>query len=108
MSNDVRTVFEAYKTTTLTFDCYGTLIDWETGACRALRDIYGYSRSEVTDDALTDLFLQADVRIIREEHLPVLESASARCAIRRKESSGQIGPCPGSFVCQFAADVARV
>jgi hypothetical protein len=23
MSNDARTVFEAYKTTTLTFDCYG-------------------------------------------------------------------------------------
>jgi hypothetical protein len=40
MSNDARTVFEAYKTTTLTFDCYSTLIDWESGACRALRDTY--------------------------------------------------------------------
>ncbi len=60
MSNDARTAFEACKTTTLTFDCYGTLIDWEGGACRALRDIYGYSRSAVTDDALIDLFLHAD------------------------------------------------
>ena len=56
MSNDVRTVFEACRTTMLTFDCYGTLIDWECGACRALRDIYGYSQSEVTDDALIELF----------------------------------------------------
>ena len=36
-----------YKPTTLTFDCYGTLIDWESGACRALRDIYGFSPREV-------------------------------------------------------------
>jgi 2-haloalkanoic acid dehalogenase type II len=70
MSHDARTVFEGYRTTTLTFDCYGTLIDWESGACRALRDIYGYSRSEVTDDALIDLFLQADARIIRENVFP--------------------------------------
>jgi hypothetical protein len=70
MSKDARTVFEAHKTTTLTFDCYGTLIDWESGACRALRDIYGYSRSEVDDDALIDLFLQADARVIRENIFP--------------------------------------
>ncbi len=70
MSSDARTVFEAHKTTTLTFDCYGTLIDWESGACRALRNIYGYSRSEVTDDVLIDLFLQADARIIRENIFP--------------------------------------
>jgi 2-haloacid dehalogenase len=73
MSNDARIVFEAYKTTTLTFDCYGTLIDWESGACRALRDIYGYSRSEVTDDSLIDLFLHADARIIRENIFPYSE-----------------------------------
>jgi 2-haloacid dehalogenase len=71
MSNDdARTVFEANKTTTLTFDCYGTLIDWESGACGALIDIYGYARSEVADDALIDLFLRADARIIRENIFP--------------------------------------
>jgi hypothetical protein len=42
------------------------------------------------------------------KHLPVLESASACCAICRTESSGQIGPYSGSFVCQFAADLARI
>src|SRR6185295_358411 len=70
MSHDARTVFEAYRTTTLTFDCYGTLVDWESGACKALRDIYGYSRSEVTDEALIDLFLHADARMIRENIFP--------------------------------------
>ena len=96
------------KRTTLTFDCYGTLIDWESGACRALRDIYGYSRSEVTDDALIDLFLHADARIIRENIFPYSKVLRARRAIRRGESSGQIGPCSGSFICQFTADLARV
>jgi FMN phosphatase YigB (HAD superfamily) len=67
MSSDARAVFETYKPTTLTFDCYGTMIDWENGACRALRDIYGFSQREVTDDALIDLFLQSDARIIRED-----------------------------------------
>jgi 2-haloalkanoic acid dehalogenase type II len=70
MSNPARTVFEACQTTTLTFDCYGTLIDWQRGACRALRDVYGYPRSKVTDNALIDLFLQADARIIRENIFP--------------------------------------
>jgi 2-haloacid dehalogenase len=70
MSHPARTVFEACRTTTLTFDCYGTLIDWERGACRAVRDIYGYSRSKVTDDALIDLFLQAEARMIRENIFP--------------------------------------
>ncbi len=70
MSRDARTVFEANETSTLTFDCYGTLIDWESGACSALRSIYGYSRSEVTDDALIDLFLHADARFIRENIFP--------------------------------------
>jgi 2-haloacid dehalogenase len=70
MKDDVRDVFEACETTTLTFDCYGTLIDWESGACSALRDIYGYAPSEVTDDALIDLFLRADARIIRENIFP--------------------------------------
>jgi 2-haloacid dehalogenase len=70
MSKDARTAFEIYKPTTLTFDCYGTLIDWERGACRALRDIYGYSQSRVTDADLIDLFLQSDARMIRENIFP--------------------------------------
>lgn len=70
MNNDVRTVFDACKTTTLTFDCYGTLIDWESGACRALRNVYGYLPSQVTDDVIIDLFLQADAKVIREGVFP--------------------------------------
>ena len=81
MSTDARTVSESYETNTLTFDCYGTLVDWESGACKALRDIYGYSRSEVTDDGRIDRFLHAEARLIRENSFPTLKCL--RCAIRR-------------------------
>ena len=56
--------------TTPIFDCYGTLIDWEAGACEALRRIYGYSRTAFSDDILIDIFLAADARIIRGNLFP--------------------------------------
>ena len=37
----------------LTFDCYGTLIDWETGILEALRPIAGDAQ---TDDVLLEVF----------------------------------------------------
>ena len=43
---------------TLTFDCYGPLIDWENGAYTALRDIYGLSYSDVSNDDLIQTFLE--------------------------------------------------
>jgi 2-haloacid dehalogenase len=36
----------------LTFDCYGTLIDWETGILRALRTALGTQARNVPDDEL--------------------------------------------------------
>jgi 2-haloacid dehalogenase len=36
----------------LTFDCYGTLIDWETGIARALRTALGDEAGEVDDETL--------------------------------------------------------
>lgn len=40
----------------LTFDCYGTLIDWETGIIRALRRWLGRHGREFADEALLDAF----------------------------------------------------
>ena len=38
----------------LTFDCYGTLIDWETGMLAALRPTFARRRPDLTDDALLE------------------------------------------------------
>ena len=48
--------------TTLTFDCYGTLIDWETGILNALRPLLASHGQQLDDDAILELFgeLEAD------------------------------------------------
>ncbi len=40
----------------LTFDCYGTLIDWETGMLAALRPTFAQRRSDLKDDALLEAY----------------------------------------------------
>ena len=43
---------------TLTFDCYGTLIDWETGILTALRPLLGRLKTPLTENQV----LQAHAR----------------------------------------------
>jgi len=40
----------------LTFDCYGTLIDWETGIFSALRPILAAHSKKMSDSALLELY----------------------------------------------------
>ncbi len=40
----------------LTFDCYGTLIDWEAGIIAGLRPLLGERAAGVTDDALLERY----------------------------------------------------
>ena len=46
--------FDRYDT--LSFDCYGTLIDWETGIAAALRPWAERNRLAVGDDELVAAF----------------------------------------------------
>ena len=46
--------FQAFDA--LTFDCYGTLIDWEAGILAALREAIGDAAAETTDDRLLEAF----------------------------------------------------
>lgn len=45
----------------LTFDCYGTLIDWETGLLTALRAVLDPHGATVDDDALLEAYAAAEV-----------------------------------------------
>ncbi|MEY2412839.1 MAG: 2-haloacid dehalogenase, partial [Acidobacteriaceae bacterium] len=40
----------------ITFDCYGTLIDWETGILSALRPILSAHRKYLDDAGLLELY----------------------------------------------------
>ncbi len=51
----------------LSFDCYGTLIDWETGILTALRRLLGPAADAVSDDSLLGLYARFEAKA---EHGP--------------------------------------
>lgn len=46
------------KFDTLSFDCYGTLIDWETGIINAIRPVLASHKVEATDAEILEIFSQ--------------------------------------------------
>lgn len=48
--------FDRYKV--LTFDCYGTLIDWESGMLAALKPLLTQHQIKLTDDQILELFAE--------------------------------------------------
>ena len=53
------------RLTTLTFDCYGTLIDWEAGAIQALRPLLAQHGVALSDDGIIDIFQDLDGALCR-------------------------------------------
>ena len=47
----------------ITFDCYGTLIDWETGMLTAMRPLFCRDRGEITDVQLLEAYGEAEVEL---------------------------------------------
>jgi 2-haloacid dehalogenase len=57
----------------LTFDCYGTLIDWETGIFSALRPILATHKITVTDFALLQLYSELELAAEQGKFRPYRE-----------------------------------
>ncbi len=53
----------------LTFDCYGTMIDWETGIFSALRPILGAHGNSIADSALLQLYSELEASAEQGEFL---------------------------------------
>jgi 2-haloacid dehalogenase len=53
----------------LTFDCYGTMIDWETGIFSALRPILTTHNQRITDSALLELYSELELKAEQGEYL---------------------------------------
>src|SRR3954452_8811542 len=51
------------KVEVLTFDCYGTLIDWESGILAGLRPLLSGSDAAISDDALLERYGAAEATI---------------------------------------------
>jgi 2-haloacid dehalogenase len=53
----------------LTFDCYGTMIDWETGIFSALRPILTAHNQTIPDFALLELYSELELKAEQGEYL---------------------------------------
>jgi len=52
----------------LTFDCYGTLIDWESGIWEALRPVFASHQISITTDGALELFGELEAEAERGEY----------------------------------------
>jgi 2-haloacid dehalogenase len=53
----------------LTFDCYGTMIDWETGIFSALRPILTRHNKSIPDSALLEIYSELELKAEQGEYL---------------------------------------
>ena len=86
----------------LSFDCYGTLIDWETGIFSALRPILVAHKITVTDFALLQLYSeleleaeQGEFQLYREVLQSVVRGFGERLGFTPSES--EVRSLPGSL-----------
>jgi 2-haloacid dehalogenase len=84
----------------LTFDCYGTLIDWETGIATALREALPGLRG-IGDDALLEAFAryEAAAEVPYQRYRKVLEQSARQVA----QEFGQ--PIPDEAAARFGESV---
>jgi 2-haloacid dehalogenase len=69
----------------LTFDCYGTLIDWETGILNALKPILEGHHRNLSDEGILELYGALEAQIEAGEYLPyrlVLQRVTQRLGAR--------------------------
>jgi 2-haloacid dehalogenase len=59
--------FDQYEA--LTFDCYGTLADWETGMLGALKPLLKSYNLELTDDAILEQFAEFEAELEKGPYL---------------------------------------
>jgi 2-haloacid dehalogenase len=57
----------------LSFDCYGTLIDWEAGLLAALRPILDAHGAKIGDEPLLEAFARHETRLESGAYLPYRE-----------------------------------
>lgn len=61
------------KAKLLTFDCYGTLIDWESGIFSALKPVLSAHGKSISDAELLALYGEFEVKVEAGEYLPYRE-----------------------------------
>ncbi|ACC83625.1 haloacid dehalogenase type II [Nostoc punctiforme] len=63
--------FKQYKA--LTFDCYGTLIDWENGILGALKPLLLAHNTDLDDDQILELFAEFEAELEKGDYIKYRE-----------------------------------
>jgi 2-haloacid dehalogenase len=63
----------------LTFDCYGTLIDWEAGISGALRAALGRGGAQASDDELLELYARHEAELEAGSYIRYREVLARAC-----------------------------
>ncbi len=66
----------------LTFDCYGTLIDWETGLADALQPLIAKAPGAVSRDQALELFAQHEAE--QEQETPAMPYSQLLAVVYRR------------------------
>jgi 2-haloacid dehalogenase len=66
-------VFDFTRFQAITFDCYGTLIDWETGILTAIRQILSRHKAESSDVEILRLYSEFEAEAESGEFVPYRE-----------------------------------
>jgi 2-haloacid dehalogenase len=80
----------------LTFDCYGTLIDWETGILTGLRATLGAGGAAASDDELLELYARLESELEAGPYLTYRDVLARAC----------VGVCDGNGI-EPALDAVR-
>ena len=66
-------MFKASRFRVITFDCYGTLIDWEAGILSALRPILSAHEAELSDPEILRVYGELEAETESSAYLPYRE-----------------------------------
>ena len=83
----------------ITFDCYGTLIDWENGMLAALRPLLSRDGRKVPDTRILELYGDVEAELESGPYLPyrqVLAQAAKEVRNQTHHYHGHPPPTPGS------------
>jgi len=57
----------------LSFDCYGTLIDWETGIIAAIRPVFSSHNIILDDEQILELYAEIEAKIEKGKYVEYRE-----------------------------------
>src|SRR5256885_15266627 len=97
--------FDFSRYTWFTFDCYGTLIDWESGIVGAIRPLLAAAGRTVSSDGILELYAAIEAREEAGPYRPyreILETIVRRMAARlvfplSDEQAGVLGDTIGKW-----------